>query len=211
MTLAVSGLVVGSVGGILLPAGRANAAPLTVRPEQSALVGLATAAAESLRTGAAVRRQMAEAIAAAAEVDPAGVIAAWESATVVEVNVGIAALAQVGVRYRRLGVSPDDGFDCSGFTGWVWRTVGVELPRNSQDQLRPDGHPVEQARIGDLFGYPGHVMLYLGGGAYVHSPTTGRTVEVRALGRYRNHFVTPTVETSDAGRNESVMTRVRAF
>lgn len=213
--MAVSGLVAGSVGA-LAPAVRADAAPqlASVRTEQVAIRGLAWSATEALRAGAPTlrtRRQVAEAVAAAAEVDPAPVVAAWESATPTEIMVALAALSQVGVPYRRLGQSPEEGFDCSGFTGWVWSTAGVELPRTSYDQLRLDGHPLEEARLGDLVGYPGHVSLYLGGGTLVHSPTTGRTVEVQALRRYRNHFVTPAYEPVDAGRNASVMARVRAF
>jgi peptidoglycan DL-endopeptidase CwlO len=209
----VSGLVVGSVGVLALPAGPAIAAPAAVRAEQAVLVDLATAARAERLSGAGTqrfRREIAEAIAVAAEVDPAAVVAAWASATPTEVVVGVEALAQVGIRYRSRGTSPDEGFDCSGFTSWAWGAVGATLPRTSYDQLRLDGHPLEEARIGDLFGYPGHVMLYLGGGTYVHSPMSGRTVEVRALGRYRDHFVTPDVP-AEGGRNASVMTRVRAF
>jgi peptidoglycan DL-endopeptidase CwlO len=214
-TLAVSGLVVGSVGA-LAPAGRAAAAPRTaaVRTEQVALVRLASSATEALRSGSGslrVRRELAAAVAIAAAVDPAPVVAAWEAASVTELEVALAALSQVGVPYRRLGTAPDQGFDCSGFTSWAWSTVGVELPHSSYEQLALDGHPAEEAHVGDLVGYPGHVELYLGGGVIVHAPTTGRTVEVGPLRKHRDHFVSPVVDDGGAGRNPSVMTRVRAF
>lgn len=211
----VSGLVVGSVGA-LAPAGRASAAPRTaaVRTEQVVLVGLASSATEALRSGGGslrVRRELAGAVATAAGVDPAPVVAAWEAASPTELAVALAALSQVGVPYRRLGSAPDQGFDCSGFTSWAWASAGVELPHSSYGQLALDGHPIEEARLGDLVGYPGHVELYLGGGAIVHAPTTGRTVEVEAMRKYRDHFVSPAGDDQGAGRNPSVMTRVRTF
>lgn len=213
-TLAVSGLVVGSVGA-LAPAGRAAAAPrVAVRAEQVTLVTAASAAAEAVRSGSGTlraRREVAEAVALAAGVDPGPVVAAWDAASATEIAVALAALSQVGVPYRRLGSSPDEGFDCSGFTSWAWSTVGADLPHSSYDQLRLDGHAMGQARVGDLVGYPGHVSLYLGGGTVVHSPTSGRTVEVVALRTHRDHFVSPKVDESGAGRNASVMTRVRVF
>lgn len=213
--MAVSGLVVGSIGA-LVPSGRADAAPsiAAVRTEQVTVQGLASSATEALLAGAPtlrVRRQVATAVAAAAEVDPAPVVAAWEAATSTEVTVALVALSQIGVRYRALGGSPGEGFDCSGFTSWVWSAAGVELPHSSYAQLRADGHTIDEARLGDLVGYPGHVSMYLGGGTIVHSPQSGRTVEVQALRKHRDHFVTPAYDAADAGRNASVMTRVRAF
>jgi cell wall-associated NlpC family hydrolase len=45
----------------------------------------------------------------------------------------------------------------------------------------------DTAQPGDLVQYPGHVMMYLGAGrAVVHSPYTGRDVEVRSMERNVN-------------------------
>ena len=54
------------------------------------------------------------------------------------------------------------GFDCSGLTAYVLRQAGFAIPPNSSGQ-RAGGTPVpwEQARPGDIVGYPGHVAIYL--------------------------------------------------
>src|SRR5690348_820635 len=44
------------------------------------------------------------------------------------------AFAQRGVHYRWAGTSPHTGFDCSGFTRWVYGHVGVSLPHSSYGQ-----------------------------------------------------------------------------
>lgn len=47
------------------------------------------------------------------------------------------AKAQVGVKYRSGGTSPSRGFDCSGFTQYVYKKAGVKkLPRTSSAQKR---------------------------------------------------------------------------
>jgi len=144
-------------------------------------------------------------------VDPAGVVADWESAGTAQLAAALDALSQIGVHYRRLGSDPSQGFDCSGLTSYAWSTLGVELPRSSWEQLRVDGHGQGEALLGDLVGYPGHVMLYLGGGAIVHAPYTGRTVEVDALRRHVDHFVSPDAPAGVPVRHAFVMARVRTF
>jgi LysM repeat protein len=91
------------------------------------------------------------------------------------------AFSQVGNPYRYGGASPETGFDCSGFVGWVYGQYGVSLPRSSRDMLAV-GEAVEreELRPGDLvffnYGYS-HVGIYTGGDKYIHSPSTGKTVQ----------------------------------
>jgi cell wall-associated NlpC family hydrolase len=85
-----------------------------------------------------------------------------------------------------------DGRDCSGFTSEVYRSLGVELPRNTGDQARSpalNGHAFTAAdthearlravmslQIGDLIYIPGHVMMVIGhidGQPYVIHDTAG--------------------------------------
>jgi cell wall-associated NlpC family hydrolase len=94
------------------------------------------------------------------------------------------ALDVVGTPYRWGGESPATGFDCSGLVRWAYGRVGVELPHNSY-ALYSEGRRVREARMepGDILFFEGlgHVGLYVGNGRMVHSPETGRNVEVIRL------------------------------
>ena len=83
----------------------------------------------------------------------------------------------VGVRYVWGGSTPK-GFDCSGFTKYVFAKNGVTLPRTSREQARAgDGVALdfEAMRPGDLllFAEPGeansHVAIYVGSGRIIHA------------------------------------------
>ena len=88
---------------------------------------------------------------------------------------------------------------------------GRRAAHASGGQLALEGHRADQAQLADLVGYPGHVMLYLGGGVIVHAPYSGTTVEVQALRRHADHFVTPAFVAGVTSRNAFVMPRVRVF
>ena len=83
----------------------------------------------------------------------------------------------VGVPYVWGGNTPN-GFDCSGFTKYVFAKNGVGLPRTSREQAHVgDGVPLDfgQMRPGDLllFAEPGeaisHVAIYVGSGRIIHA------------------------------------------
>lgn len=42
----------------------------------------------------------------------------------------------LGYKYVAGGSSPSTGFDCSGFTTYVFRNFGVSLNRSSKDQIK---------------------------------------------------------------------------
>ncbi len=93
---------------------------------------------------------------------------------------------QLGRRYVFGGTSPTRGFDCSGFTQYLARAVGVNLPRTAAEQARAGREiPRERSllRPGDIltFGRGGrvtHVGVYVGEGRYVHASSgAGRIVE----------------------------------
>ena len=97
----------------------------------------------------------------------------------------LTAYSQVGARYRFGGTNPQAGFDCSGFTRWVYAQNGIDLPRSSSEQFQI-GRPVakEDVKPGDLLIYKRyrnskatHVGIYVGNGKYIHSPSKGKTVQ----------------------------------
>jgi hypothetical protein len=92
------------------------------------------------------------------------------------------------IRYRRAGRDPDTGFDCSGFTHYVYsKTYGLELPYDAPSQFRSgDKVAREDLKVGDLvfFGVRNritHVGIYMGEGRFIHSPSPGKHVRVDEL------------------------------
>jgi cell wall-associated NlpC family hydrolase len=97
----------------------------------------------------------------------------------------------LGVRYVYGGTSPRSGFDCSGFTRFVYAHFGIKLPHYSGAQFDM-GRRVSRAglRPGDLvfFSGLGHVGLYIGGGKFIHAPHTGARVSIEPLA-YHGSYV----------------------
>lgn len=92
-----------------------------------------------------------------------------------------------GIRYRRGGTSPAMGFDCSGYTSYVFGRMGVKLPHTSDGQYALAKRITKgQAKPGDLVFWHGrggvyHVAIYAGNGKVWHSPFPGRRVEKVAI------------------------------
>jgi cell wall-associated NlpC family hydrolase len=87
----------------------------------------------------------------------------------------------VGTKYVWGGNTPSEGFDCSGFTKYVFAKQGKALPRTSREQSRV-GQAIPNdfgyLRPGDLmfFAEPGeaisHVAIYVGDGVIIHSSSS---------------------------------------
>jgi peptidoglycan DL-endopeptidase CwlO len=98
------------------------------------------------------------------------------------------ALAFRGAPYRSGGGDPK-GFDCSGFTQYVYAQYGVVLPREVRQQFRL-GQSVKPQELapGDLIFFstiaPGasHVAIAIGGDEFVHAPSSSGVVRVERLG-----------------------------
>ena len=95
----------------------------------------------------------------------------------------------VGVPYLWGGTTPD-GFDCSGFTSYVYAQVGIALPRTSADQ-RYAGTVVsrDQAQPGDLIWSPGHISIYAGGDLQVDAPVPGKSIQIREIWQSNPVFI----------------------
>ena len=89
--------------------------------------------------------------------------------------VGVA-MQYLGVPYQWGGTTPA-GFDCSGFTSYVYAQVGINLPRTSSEQ-RYAGTVIsrDQAQPGDLIWSPGHIGIYAGDNMQIEAPSPGKTV-----------------------------------
>jgi cell wall-associated NlpC family hydrolase len=97
------------------------------------------------------------------------------------------ALALRGAPYRNGGADPS-GFDCSGFTQYVFAQHGVTIPRAVVEQFKTGTSvPSGDLEPGDLIFFtttaPGasHVAIALGGNEFIHAPSSTGVVRVERL------------------------------
>lgn len=92
------------------------------------------------------------------------------------------------------GGTTTSGFDCSGFTQYVYKHFGVTLNRTAAAQYS-NGTSVTNLQTGDLvmFGKSGinHVGIYIGGNTFIHAANPGRgvTTDTLASGYYKTNYV----------------------
>lgn len=101
------------------------------------------------------------------------------------------AMKYLGAPYAYGGSSPA-GFDCSGFTQFVFAHVGISLPHGASAQGRLTAIAPGAAIAGDLIVLDGggHVGIYLGNGTFIHASTPATGVKIsRPWGSY--WFVRP--------------------
>lgn len=127
---------------------------------------------------------------AQAEEQPAAASIATQNITDLRKALLAAAMDLRDIRYVRGGHSPATGFDCSGFVRYVFaHAIGLQLPSNSAAQFLA-GIKVKRADMkpGDLVFFHtrgrrgiSHVGIYISNGRFIHSPTTGKSVEISSL------------------------------
>ncbi|MGD8191988.1 C40 family peptidase [Brevibacillus ginsengisoli] len=95
-----------------------------------------------------------------------------------------------GVPYKASGTSTR-GFDCSGFTQYVFQKLGVDIPHSSAAQYQM-GKAVERSQLlpGDLVFFKtnghsvSHVGIYLGNNTFIHSESGVGVVKTKLTDPY---------------------------
>ncbi len=108
------------------------------------------------------------------------------------------AMQYMGVRYRSGGSSPN-GFDCSGFTMYLYGQLGYSLPHSATSQYRNCGTSVAKSDLqpGDLVFFSdsshaiGHVAIYIGNNEIIHARSSTHCVTTNSLSMsyYVNRYV----------------------
>ena len=107
---------------------------------------------------------------------------------------GIVSTAQnfLGGAYVSGGTSPS-GFDCSGFTQYVYKHFGYSISRTSGSQ-RSDGIGVSKSnlRAGDIVCFSGHVGIYISNNNFIHAenPANGVTISSLNESYYKRNYIT---------------------
>jgi cell wall-associated NlpC family hydrolase len=94
----------------------------------------------------------------------------------------------IGIPYVHGGRSPQTGFDCSGFTSYVYKHFGISISTGPIGQLK-QGYQVSKSDMqpGDIvFFHSGsrsgyHEGIYIGNNQMIHAPAPGRGVQITNL------------------------------
>ncbi len=108
------------------------------------------------------------------------------------------ARSMLGVKYV-YGSAKPSGFDCSGLTTYIYKTLhGITLPRSAKDQAHA-GKKVSSSEItvGDIicfdwskpYGVCDHVGIYIGNGQYIHASYSAGKVKLSEVNFSRNPIV----------------------
>lgn len=103
----------------------------------------------------------------------------------------------MGVPYVWGGSTPK-GFDCSGFTQYVMKENGIQIPRTAAEQYAA-GTPVDKSalKVGDLVFFTtykagaSHVGFYMGNGKFIHASSGAEKVTISSLDEkyYVEHYI----------------------
>ena len=100
----------------------------------------------------------------------------------------------IGIPYSWGEEDPSTGFDCSGFTWYVYKkSINFNLPRGSKQQFSSStGKLIDfnQLKTGDLmfFSFHGnsiqHVAIFINKDQFIHAPKTGRRISIDRMNKY---------------------------
>ena len=106
----------------------------------------------------------------------------------------------LGIKYVLGGKTPESGFDCAGFTKYVYKNFGVTLGSiaSAQNSIGVDVAR-EDLKVGDLILFQneektkiGHTGVYLGNGEFIHAANPQRGVVIdnlNTMSYYNTRFV----------------------
>lgn len=110
-------------------------------------------------------------------------------------------IADLGLQYIGTpyvwGGTTTSGFDCSGFTQYVFRQMGYSLNRTAAQQLN-NGYAVTDLQPGDLVFFnntystsaaASHVGIYIGNNQFVHSASGGVKVTSLSDSYYASRYI----------------------
>jgi len=109
------------------------------------------------------------------------------------------ATKELGKQYVWGAVGPKT-FDCSGFTSYVYKKVGINIPRTSKQQARY-GKLIkrDQLKPGDLIFFDtdyhkkgiDHVGIYIGNDKFIHASSAKKRVIITSLNKafYKQRFM----------------------
>ena len=107
----------------------------------------------------------------------------------------------LGINYVLGGKSPESGFDCAGFTKYVYKNFGYTLGTiaSAQTTVGTDVTSMTDLKVGDLILFQneektkiGHTGVYLGNGEFIHAANPDRGVVIDNLNTstyYNSRFV----------------------
>ena len=169
---------------------------LTTTQKESSRSGLTTreqAAANKTTTQAKETTTTKTAVTETTKKDTTKAVETTSSSTASGNSVVSYAKQLLGCKYVYGGTSTK-GFDCSGFTQYVYKHFGINLNRTAAAQYS-NGKSVTELQAGDLvmFGKSGinHVGIYIGGNTFIHAanPSRGVTTDSLSTGYYKTNYV----------------------
>ncbi len=168
--------------------GTLSVGPIELNVKWVALLGIMALSSACASTGAVPRPFQTPGVAPAAPAAAPSPAAPSVTPAVDGYALVGTALSMLGVPYRNGGSDPA-GFDCSGFTQYVFAQYGVALAREVREQFK-QGQAVAPRDVapGDLIFFattdpgPSHVGIAVGGDEFVHAPSSSGVVRVERLG-----------------------------